>query len=37
VLGAVAGLAAIVYNRALLETITAAERLGRLSSNYARG
>ena len=31
VLGAVAGLAAIAYNRALLETITAAERLGRLS------
>src|SRR5262245_45948534 len=30
-LGAVAGLAAIAYNRALLEAITAAERLGRLS------
>jgi chloride channel protein, CIC family len=31
VLGAVAGLAAIAYNRVLLETIAAAERLDRLS------
>jgi chloride channel protein, CIC family len=37
VLGAVAGLAAIVYNRALLETITAAERLGRLSVELRAG
>jgi CIC family chloride channel protein len=37
VLGAVAGLAAIAYNRALLETITAAERLGRLSVELRAG
>jgi CIC family chloride channel protein len=37
VLGAVAGLAAIAYNRALLETITAAERLGRLSVEVRAG
>src|SRR5262249_38033272 len=36
-LGAVAGLAAIAYNRALLETITAAERLGRLSVELRAG
>src|SRR5215468_4740314 len=37
VLGAVAGLAAIAYNRALLETISAAERLGRLSVELRAG
>jgi len=37
VLGAVAGLAAIAYNRALLETIAAAERLGRLSVELRAG
>ena len=37
VLGAVAGLAAIAYNRALLGTITAAERLGRLSVELRAG
>src|SRR5262249_35056612 len=37
VLGAVAGLAAIAYNRALLETIAAAERLGRLSGELRAG
>jgi CIC family chloride channel protein len=37
VLGAVAGLAAIAYNRALLETITAAERLDRLSVELRAG
>jgi chloride channel protein, CIC family len=37
VLGAVAGLAAIAYNRALLETITAAERLSRLSVEVRAG
>src|SRR5215475_2847355 len=36
-LGAVASLAAIAYNRALLETITAAERLGRLSVELRAG
>jgi CIC family chloride channel protein len=37
VLGAVAGLAAIAYNRALLETIAAAERLGRLPVELRAG
>src|SRR5215471_16565673 len=37
VLGAVAGLAAIAYNRALLETIAAADRLGRLSVELRAG
>jgi CIC family chloride channel protein len=37
VLGAVAGLVAIAYNRALLETIAAAERLGRLSVELRAG
>jgi len=37
VLGAVAGLAAIAYNRALLEAIAAAERLGRLSVELRAG
>src|SRR5262249_7968979 len=37
VLAAVAGLAAIAYNRALLETIAAAERLGRLSVELRAG
>src|SRR5215831_9861870 len=37
VLGAVAGLAAIAYNRALLETIAAAERLGQLSVELRAG
>jgi chloride channel protein, CIC family len=37
VLGAVAGLAAVAYNRALLETIAAAERLGRLSVELRAG
>jgi CIC family chloride channel protein len=37
VLGAVAGLAAIAYNRAILETIAAAERLGRLPVELRAG
>jgi CIC family chloride channel protein len=37
VLGAVAGLAATAYNRALLETIAAAERLSRLSVELRAG
>jgi CIC family chloride channel protein len=37
VLGAVAGLAATAYNRALLETIAAADRLGRLSVELRAG
>src|SRR5262249_43492281 len=37
VLGAVAGLVAIAYNRALLEAIVAAERLGRLSVELRAG
>jgi hypothetical protein len=37
VLGAEAGLAAIAYNRALLETLAAAERLGRLSVELRAG
>lgn len=37
VLGAVAGLVAIAYNRALLETIAAAERLGGLSVELRAG
>jgi CIC family chloride channel protein len=37
VLGAVAGLAAVAYNRALLETIAVAERLGRLPVEVRAG
>jgi CIC family chloride channel protein len=37
VLGAVAGLAAVAYNRALLETIAVAERLGRLPVELRAG